>query len=224
MRRRRRHTPRAEERRCFAVGLYRRDRHSRALHARCKAACSRGLTAMRRARPRPRHRARSACLPPRQFARRTLSPFRALARRRRERQLSELCASVSGTRPLNGEASLLETPVGTKDGGALALRMCVCRRAAQRAGALTRGRAAQSAAAGLPRRAAGADGACDARSSAQGCRDAPCALRCRADAFRRAPAQVTAPVQHPWVDPATRRVDYSSCAPRARAAAAACSG
>jgi hypothetical protein len=45
--------------------------------------------------------------------------------RRRERQLSQLCASVSGTRPLNGEASLLETPAATKDGVQLGLRMCV---------------------------------------------------------------------------------------------------
>ena len=45
-------------------------------------------------------------------------------------------------------------------------------------------------------------------------RSQPC-LACVASPERAwAPsAQVTAAVQHPWVDPATRRVDYSSCAP-----------
>ena len=202
---------------------YRQDRHSRALHASLQSRMQPRVDGYAPRAPTPAA-SRAQCVPLRRAAitRCALSPLSPLACRRRERQLSELCASVSGTRPLNGEASLLETPVGTKDGGALALRMCVRRRGGTRAGALTRTHAAQSAAAWVPRRAAGADGARGARRAAQGVSRGTFAPFCVAlTRLGAPPAQVTAPVQHPWVDPATRRVDYSSCAPLARACAAA---
>jgi hypothetical protein len=141
--------------------------------------------------------------------------------RRRERQLSELCAGVPGTRPLNGEASLLETPATTRDGAALALRVCVLRFALRFARLRWQPRAADAAAAGAARcrwaspplrrsyRCA-RDVALSLRFASRTLRG-HLRLRSRAPPLTRAARQVTLAVQHPWVDPATRRVAYEAC-------------
>ena len=76
--------------------------------------------------PRPR-REHSACsLPPRLCtATSTLTTLPTCLLRRRERQLADLVSRVRGTRALNGEASLLETPAVTSDGVPFTLRVDV---------------------------------------------------------------------------------------------------
>jgi hypothetical protein len=108
---------------------------------------------------------------------------------RRDRQLTELIQRVPGARPLNGEASLLEAPCVTSDGVPFSLRVCVF-----------------SPVLSLPPRPR-----CFVTRATM-CIIPNSALPL---GFPVEPPElsVTLTVRHPWVDPASRGVNYTASRP-----------